>query len=146
MLRFSQRKISVSIAFSHVTSSRRRHDLRGATITVGSNLQVSTIFSCDNFFVFLYIIFDRSSRFFRISADRESRASSVLRYAVVDAYLSVLHVGRRRIGHRIRPMSCPKADSHGLRFGPKPEGVGKGQTSEHIAVGPGRPGRTSHSW
>lgn len=35
--------------------------------------------------------------------------------------------------------------SHGLRFGPEPEGMGKGQTSQHTAVGSGRSGRTPHS-
>lgn len=116
--------------------SSRCHDRRRLQLKCPSSVFV-TIF-------FLYLIFNRS--LFRISADCESRAPSVLRYAVVNADLSVLHVGRRRIGHRIRPMSCPKADSHGLRFGPKPERVGKGQTSEHTAVGPGGPSRTSHSW
>jgi len=62
------------------------------------------------------------------------------------ADLSRSRVGRRRVGHRIRPMSCPRAgDNYGFRFGSEPEGVGKGQTAQYTAVGPGRPGRTSHS-
>lgn len=97
--------------------------------------------------IFYHLVF----RKFNLSVCRRGfaafpSATTVARHAGAGADLSESHVGRRRtVGHLARPMSCPTADSHGFRFGPEPEGVGKGQTTEHTAVGPGRPGRSPHS-
>lgn len=99
------------------------------------------LFSKIVFFSFLCFPFFRPFHVLSQWTVRECYATSC-----ADVDLRGSHVGRRRFGHRIRPMSCPKAGSHGFRFGPKPEGMGKRQTAQHIAVGPGRPGCSSHSW